>query len=117
MFPAIILGTLFFSLATVRPKNEVEQKQLCAFGEYVAEIMPKYIQQVQVGAVREVLFVGETDLGEHATFLLAVFTRCSGEDLSELHKVTAIIKPLYLLSLCVCCTIYSLSLSVFLDSA
>lgn len=51
IFPAIILGTLFLSLATVRPKNEVEQKQLCAFGEYVAEILPKYIQQVQVGAV------------------------------------------------------------------
>ncbi|XP_072786015.1 NADH dehydrogenase [ubiquinone] iron-sulfur protein 3, mitochondrial isoform X2 [Taeniopygia guttata] len=33
---------------TVRPKNEVEQKQLCAFGEYVAEILPKYIQQVQI---------------------------------------------------------------------
>uniref|UniRef100_A0A8B9G7X2 NADH dehydrogenase [ubiquinone] iron-sulfur protein 3, mitochondrial n=2 Tax=Amazona TaxID=12929 RepID=A0A8B9G7X2_9PSIT len=38
---------------TVRPKNEVEQKQLCAFGEYVAEIMPKYIQQVQVTCFNE----------------------------------------------------------------
>lgn len=49
--PCHNLGALFFSLATVRPKNEVEQKQLCAFGEYVAEILPKYIQQAQVGAV------------------------------------------------------------------
>ncbi|XP_035758840.1 NADH dehydrogenase [ubiquinone] iron-sulfur protein 3, mitochondrial [Egretta garzetta] len=53
IFPAIILGTLFFSLATVRPKNEVEQKQLCAFGEYVAEILPKYVQQVQVTCFNE----------------------------------------------------------------
>ncbi|OWK62695.1 NADH dehydrogenase [ubiquinone] iron-sulfur protein 3, mitochondrial [Lonchura striata] len=29
--------------ATVRPKNEVEQKQLCAFGEYVAEILPNVL--------------------------------------------------------------------------
>ncbi|XP_056348555.1 NADH dehydrogenase [ubiquinone] iron-sulfur protein 3, mitochondrial [Oenanthe melanoleuca] len=38
---------------TVRPKNEVEHKQLCAFGEYVAEILPKYIQQVQVTCFNE----------------------------------------------------------------
>ncbi|XP_068253693.1 LOW QUALITY PROTEIN: NADH dehydrogenase [ubiquinone] iron-sulfur protein 3, mitochondrial [Nyctibius grandis] len=38
---------------TVRPKNEVEQKQLCAFGEYMAEILPKYIQQVQVTCFNE----------------------------------------------------------------
>uniref|UniRef100_A0A8C3LBE1 NADH dehydrogenase [ubiquinone] iron-sulfur protein 3, mitochondrial n=1 Tax=Chrysolophus pictus TaxID=9089 RepID=A0A8C3LBE1_CHRPC len=44
---------LLFSVATVRPKNEVEQKQLCAFGEYVAEILPKYIQQVQVTCFNE----------------------------------------------------------------
>ncbi|KAL2303418.1 hypothetical protein Nmel_008685, partial [Mimus melanotis] len=36
-----------------RPKNEVEHKQLCAFGEYVAEILPKYIQQVQVTCFNE----------------------------------------------------------------
>lgn len=35
--------------ATVRPKDEVTQKQLYAFGEYVAEILPKYVQQAQVG--------------------------------------------------------------------
>nr|KAF6343249.1 NADH:ubiquinone oxidoreductase core subunit S3 [Pipistrellus kuhlii] len=33
---------------TVRPRNDVAHKQLSAFGEYVAEILPKYIQQVQV---------------------------------------------------------------------
>ncbi|CAN0086682.1 unnamed protein product [Bubo scandiacus] len=38
---------------TVRPKNEVEQKQLCVFGEYVAEILPKYIQQAQVTCFNE----------------------------------------------------------------
>ncbi|XP_019406843.1 PREDICTED: NADH dehydrogenase [ubiquinone] iron-sulfur protein 3, mitochondrial [Crocodylus porosus] len=38
---------------TIRPKDEVQQKQLCAFGEYVAEILPKYIQQVQVTCFNE----------------------------------------------------------------
>ncbi|KAM9080962.1 NADH dehydrogenase [ubiquinone] iron-sulfur protein 3, mitochondrial isoform 2-T2 [Megaptera novaeangliae] len=33
---------------TVRPRNDVAQKQLSAFGEYVAEILPKYVQQVQI---------------------------------------------------------------------
>uniref|UniRef100_A0ABI7Y7Q5 Uncharacterized protein n=1 Tax=Felis catus TaxID=9685 RepID=A0ABI7Y7Q5_FELCA len=33
---------------TVRPRNDVAHKQLSAFGEYVAEILPKYVQQVQV---------------------------------------------------------------------
>lgn len=35
--------------ATVRPKDAVAHNQLAAFGEYVSEMMPKYIQQVQVG--------------------------------------------------------------------
>uniref|UniRef100_A0A8C8VET9 NADH dehydrogenase [ubiquinone] iron-sulfur protein 3, mitochondrial n=1 Tax=Pelusios castaneus TaxID=367368 RepID=A0A8C8VET9_9SAUR len=38
---------------TIRPKDEVTQKQLCAFGEYVAEILPKYVQQVQVTRLNE----------------------------------------------------------------
>ncbi|MEQ2297494.1 NADH dehydrogenase Fe-S protein subunit 3 ndufs3, partial [Ameca splendens] len=38
---------------TVRPKDAVTHKQLAAFGEYVAEIMPKYIQQVQVTCYNE----------------------------------------------------------------
>lgn len=33
---------------TVRPRTDVTHKQLSAFGEYVAEILPKYVQQVQV---------------------------------------------------------------------
>uniref|UniRef100_A0A8C3KIC6 NADH dehydrogenase [ubiquinone] iron-sulfur protein 3, mitochondrial n=3 Tax=Scolopacidae TaxID=8917 RepID=A0A8C3KIC6_9CHAR len=48
-----VCETRSVSLPTVRPKNEVEQKQLCAFGEYVAEILPKYIQQVQVTCFNE----------------------------------------------------------------
>lgn len=87
VFPALILGTLFFSLATVRPKNEVEQKQLCAFGEYMAEILPKYIQQAQVGAIQEILLVGVMGPSEHTACLLAVFRSCSGEErFSELHE-------------------------------
>lgn len=33
---------------TVRPSSDVTHKRLSAFGEYVAEILPKYVQQVQV---------------------------------------------------------------------
>uniref|UniRef100_A0A2K6RYY8 NADH dehydrogenase [ubiquinone] iron-sulfur protein 3, mitochondrial n=1 Tax=Saimiri boliviensis boliviensis TaxID=39432 RepID=A0A2K6RYY8_SAIBB len=38
---------------TVRPRNDVAHKQLSAFGEYVAEILPKYVQQVQVALFNE----------------------------------------------------------------
>ncbi|XP_026970520.1 NADH dehydrogenase [ubiquinone] iron-sulfur protein 3, mitochondrial isoform X2 [Sagmatias obliquidens] len=38
---------------TVRPQNDVAHKQLSAFGEYVAEILPKYVQQVQVSCFNE----------------------------------------------------------------
>uniref|UniRef100_A0A668AX54 NADH dehydrogenase [ubiquinone] iron-sulfur protein 3, mitochondrial n=1 Tax=Myripristis murdjan TaxID=586833 RepID=A0A668AX54_9TELE len=38
---------------TVRPKDAVSHNQLAAFGEYVAEMMPKYIQQVQVTCYNE----------------------------------------------------------------
>lgn len=44
----ISLSNVVYS-ATVRPKdNAVIRNQLTAFGEYVAEILPKYVQQVQV---------------------------------------------------------------------
>uniref|UniRef100_A0A3B5KZQ9 Uncharacterized protein n=1 Tax=Xiphophorus couchianus TaxID=32473 RepID=A0A3B5KZQ9_9TELE len=42
-----------FNPATVRPKDAVTHNQLAAFGEYVAEMMPKYIQQVQVTCYNE----------------------------------------------------------------
>uniref|UniRef100_A0A671U222 NADH dehydrogenase [ubiquinone] iron-sulfur protein 3, mitochondrial n=1 Tax=Sparus aurata TaxID=8175 RepID=A0A671U222_SPAAU len=38
---------------TVRPKDAVTHNQLAAFGEYVSEMMPKYIQQVQVTCFNE----------------------------------------------------------------
>ncbi|XP_069888441.1 NADH dehydrogenase [ubiquinone] iron-sulfur protein 3, mitochondrial [Dipodomys merriami] len=38
---------------TVRQQNDVIHKQLSAFGEYVAEILPKYVQQVQVTCFNE----------------------------------------------------------------
>ncbi|XP_020865488.1 NADH dehydrogenase [ubiquinone] iron-sulfur protein 3, mitochondrial [Phascolarctos cinereus] len=38
---------------TVKQWDEVTHKQLSAFGEYVAEILPKYIQQVQVSCFNE----------------------------------------------------------------
>ncbi|XP_010369430.1 NADH dehydrogenase [ubiquinone] iron-sulfur protein 3, mitochondrial isoform X1 [Rhinopithecus roxellana] len=53
-----VLAALFPELsagppATVRPRNDVAHKQLSAFGEYVAEILPKYVQQVQVSCFNE----------------------------------------------------------------
>uniref|UniRef100_A0A8S4BMU4 NADH dehydrogenase [ubiquinone] iron-sulfur protein 3, mitochondrial n=1 Tax=Menidia menidia TaxID=238744 RepID=A0A8S4BMU4_9TELE len=41
------------SRPTVRPKDGVAHNQLAAFGEYVAEMMPKYVQQVQVTCYNE----------------------------------------------------------------
>ncbi|XP_037380306.1 NADH dehydrogenase [ubiquinone] iron-sulfur protein 3, mitochondrial-like [Talpa occidentalis] len=41
------------SRPTVRPRDDVAHKQLSAFGEYVAEILPKYVQQVQVSCFNE----------------------------------------------------------------
>ncbi|XP_072616519.1 NADH dehydrogenase [ubiquinone] iron-sulfur protein 3, mitochondrial isoform X1 [Vulpes vulpes] len=41
------------AVTTVRPRNDVAHKQLSAFGEYVAEILPKYVQQVQVSCFNE----------------------------------------------------------------
>uniref|UniRef100_A0A2K5RG73 NADH:ubiquinone oxidoreductase core subunit S3 n=1 Tax=Cebus imitator TaxID=2715852 RepID=A0A2K5RG73_CEBIM len=38
---------------TVRPRNDAAHKQLSAFGEYLAEILPKYVQQVQVSLFNE----------------------------------------------------------------
>ncbi|XP_060890063.1 NADH dehydrogenase [ubiquinone] iron-sulfur protein 3, mitochondrial-like [Labrus mixtus] len=43
----------FLYAATVRPKDAVTHNQLTAFGEYVSEMMPKYIQQVQVTCYNE----------------------------------------------------------------
>lgn len=46
-FTDLFLGS---PAATVRPKDAVTHNQLAAFGEYVSEMMPKYIQQVQVSS-------------------------------------------------------------------
>lgn len=45
-----LLSPLVLPAATVRPKDPVTHSQLAAFGEYVSEMMPKYVQQVQVGS-------------------------------------------------------------------
>lgn len=93
------MGTFFFSLATVRPKNEVEQKQLCAFGEYVAEILPKYIQQVQVGAFQEIVHVVGHDPLFCYLFREVVLGKKNGQNSM---RGTAIFKPLDLMPFCVC---------------
>uniref|UniRef100_A0A1W7RBZ1 NADH dehydrogenase [ubiquinone] iron-sulfur protein 3, mitochondrial n=1 Tax=Agkistrodon contortrix contortrix TaxID=8713 RepID=A0A1W7RBZ1_AGKCO len=57
--PAVLLQTRFEgnysaeTKPTIRPKDEIAQKKLSAFGEYVAEILPKYVQQVQITCFNE----------------------------------------------------------------
>ncbi|XP_038621077.1 NADH dehydrogenase [ubiquinone] iron-sulfur protein 3, mitochondrial [Tachyglossus aculeatus] len=55
---AVLLSTRGMTSAadkrpTVRSQDGVVHKQLSAFGEYVAEILPKYVQQVQVSCFNE----------------------------------------------------------------
>ncbi|PIO22456.1 hypothetical protein AB205_0187520, partial [Aquarana catesbeiana] len=54
--------------ATVRPVNPVLQNQLSAFGEYVSEILPKYVQQVQVTCF------GELEIMIHPDGVIPVLT-------------------------------------------
>lgn len=42
-------------IATVRPKDTVTHNQLSQFGEYVAEILPKYVQQVEVSCSKQLI--------------------------------------------------------------
>ncbi|XP_004619144.1 NADH dehydrogenase [ubiquinone] iron-sulfur protein 3, mitochondrial [Sorex araneus] len=56
------------SRPTVRPRDDVTNKQLSAFGEYVAEILPKYVQHVQVSCY------GELDICIHPDGVIPVLT-------------------------------------------
>uniref|UniRef100_A0A674J0K0 NADH dehydrogenase [ubiquinone] iron-sulfur protein 3, mitochondrial n=1 Tax=Terrapene triunguis TaxID=2587831 RepID=A0A674J0K0_9SAUR len=74
--PAVLLQARFEGSSTtethptVRPKDEVAQNQLCAFGEDVAEILPKYIQQVQATCFRELeIFIHPDGVVPILTFL------------------------------------------------
>ncbi|XP_069821928.1 NADH dehydrogenase [ubiquinone] iron-sulfur protein 3, mitochondrial [Dendropsophus ebraccatus] len=53
---------------TVRPADTVLTHQLSAFGEYVAEILPKYVQQVQVTCF------GELEIMIHPDGVIPVLT-------------------------------------------
>ncbi|KAM9148336.1 NADH dehydrogenase [ubiquinone] iron-sulfur protein 3, mitochondrial [Pangshura tecta] len=74
--PAVVLQARFEGSSTtetrptIRPKDEVAQNQLCAFGEYVAEILPKYIQQVQMTSLNELeIFIHPDGIVPVLTFL------------------------------------------------
>uniref|UniRef100_A0A8D0ZCH6 NADH dehydrogenase [ubiquinone] iron-sulfur protein 3, mitochondrial n=1 Tax=Sus scrofa TaxID=9823 RepID=A0A8D0ZCH6_PIG len=55
---------------TIRPRNDVVHKQLSAFGQYVAEILPKYVQQVQVSCFNELeIFIHPDGVIPVLTFL------------------------------------------------
>lgn len=51
----LLIYLLVLPAATVRPRDAAIHKQLAAFGEYVSEMMPKYIQQVQVSSLHSLL--------------------------------------------------------------
>ncbi|XP_078077460.1 NADH dehydrogenase [ubiquinone] iron-sulfur protein 3, mitochondrial [Mustelus asterias] len=63
-------GSVSDARPTVRPRNELLHNRLSAFGEYVAEILPKYIQQVQVTCVNELeIFIHPDGIIPVLTFL------------------------------------------------
>ena len=47
------LTQFLFFIATVRKHDPLLRKSLSEFGQYVAECMPKYVQQVQLTATDE----------------------------------------------------------------
>ncbi|KAK2819681.1 hypothetical protein Q7C36_021327 [Tachysurus vachellii] len=53
LIPARSEATATESRPTIRPTDAVTHNQLSQFGEYVAEILPKYVQQVQVTCYNE----------------------------------------------------------------
>ncbi|XP_075044194.1 NADH dehydrogenase [ubiquinone] iron-sulfur protein 3, mitochondrial [Mixophyes fleayi] len=61
-------GTTADTQPTVRPRDIALEKNLSAFGEYVAEILPKYVQQVQVTCY------GELDIMIHPDGIIPVMT-------------------------------------------
>ncbi|KAM8938837.1 NADH dehydrogenase [ubiquinone] iron-sulfur protein 3, mitochondrial [Pelodytes ibericus] len=61
-------GTASETRPTVRPADSVLQNQLSAFGEYIAEILPKYVQQVQVSCY------GELEIMIHPDGVVPVIT-------------------------------------------
>ncbi|XP_063294566.1 NADH dehydrogenase [ubiquinone] iron-sulfur protein 3, mitochondrial [Pelobates fuscus] len=61
-------GTTSETKPTVRPADAVVVNQLSAFGEYVAEILPKYVQQVQVTCY------GELEIMIHPDGVVPVIT-------------------------------------------
>uniref|UniRef100_A0A8D0DJ38 NADH dehydrogenase [ubiquinone] iron-sulfur protein 3, mitochondrial n=1 Tax=Salvator merianae TaxID=96440 RepID=A0A8D0DJ38_SALMN len=73
--------------ATVRPKDEVMQKQLSAFGEYVAEIMPKYVQQVQLTCFNELEILIHPDGVIPVLMFLKDHTNAQFKSLADLTAV------------------------------
>ncbi|XP_063800636.1 NADH dehydrogenase [ubiquinone] iron-sulfur protein 3, mitochondrial [Pseudophryne corroboree] len=61
-------GTTVETSPTVRPKDPVLKNQLSVFGEYVGEILPKYVQQVQVTCY------GELEIMIHPDGVIPVMT-------------------------------------------
>uniref|UniRef100_UPI00398EF18C NADH dehydrogenase [ubiquinone] iron-sulfur protein 3, mitochondrial n=1 Tax=Pristiophorus japonicus TaxID=55135 RepID=UPI00398EF18C len=63
-------GSVSETRPTVRPQNELQHNQLSVFGEYVAEMLPKYIQQAQVTCFNELeIFIHPEGIIPVLTFL------------------------------------------------
>uniref|UniRef100_A0A671M2X3 NADH dehydrogenase [ubiquinone] iron-sulfur protein 3, mitochondrial n=1 Tax=Sinocyclocheilus anshuiensis TaxID=1608454 RepID=A0A671M2X3_9TELE len=68
--------------ATVRPKDPVTHTQLSEFGEYIAEILPKYVQQVQVTCFNEL------ELMIHPEGIIPVLTFLKDHTNAQFHNMT-----------------------------
>lgn len=53
LLPVRMESTSVDTRPTVRPWNDVAHRRLSAFGEYVADILPKYVHQVQASCFNE----------------------------------------------------------------
>lgn len=72
---------------TVRPVDTVMQNQLSAFGEYVAEILPKYVQQVQVTCFGELEIMIHPDGTIPVLMFLRDHTNAQFKSLADLTAV------------------------------
>ncbi|XP_044126221.1 NADH dehydrogenase [ubiquinone] iron-sulfur protein 3, mitochondrial [Bufo gargarizans] len=72
---------------TVRPADTVLTNQLTAFGEYVAEIFPKYVQQVQVTCYEELEIMIHPDGVIPVLIFLRDHTNAQFKSLADLTAV------------------------------
>merc|ERR1712071_173256 len=78
---------------TVKPKDAVTHNRLSAFGEYVAEILPKYVQQVQVTCFDELEIMIHPDGIVPVLTFLRDHTNAQFRNMSDLTAVDIPTRP------------------------